>query len=157
MIQSLGSEVDLEKRNETIGKIWQVVQDEQIYLPIHNQVLNWGMKSNIDFPVQPEDQPHFKFLKKTVNFGHATEEHAGSGDHRDGSPVRFDRRLRDHHGERVPVAGRWPCSSSTRSTFVDIPVMSAYLLLVAVIFVTINLIVDLLYFTIDPRLSVGSN
>jgi peptide/nickel transport system permease protein len=41
--------------------------------------------------------------------------------------------------------------------FVDIPVMSAYLLLVAVIFVTINLIVDLLYFTIDPRLSVGSN
>jgi peptide/nickel transport system substrate-binding protein len=63
MIQSLGSEVDLEKRNETIAKIWQVVQDEQIYLPIHNQVLNWGMKSNIDFPVQPEDQPHFKFLK----------------------------------------------------------------------------------------------
>ena len=63
MIQSLGSEVDLDKRNETIAKIWQVVQDEQIYLPIHNQVLNWGMKSNIDFPVQPEDQPHFKFLK----------------------------------------------------------------------------------------------
>ncbi|MBO6894809.1 MAG: ABC transporter permease [Roseibium sp.] len=42
-------------------------------------------------------------------------------------------------------------------SFVDIPVMSAYLLLVGVIFVTINLIVDLLYFTIDPRLSVSSN
>lgn len=39
--------------------------------------------------------------------------------------------------------------------FVDIPVMSAYLLLVAVIFVTINLIVDLLYFVVDPRLRVG--
>ena len=37
-------------------------------------------------------------------------------------------------------------------SFVDIPVMSAYLLLVAVIFVTINLIVDLLYFVVDPRL-----
>ena len=37
--------------------------------------------------------------------------------------------------------------------FVDIPVMSAYLLLVGVIFVTINLIVDLLYYSIDPRLS----
>jgi peptide/nickel transport system permease protein len=34
----------------------------------------------------------------------------------------------------------------------DIPVMSAYLLLVAVIFVTINLIVDLLYALIDPRI-----
>ena len=62
-IQSLGSEVDLEKRNATIAAIWQTVQDEQIYLPIHNQVLNWGMKEKIDFPVQPEDQPHFKFLK----------------------------------------------------------------------------------------------
>ena len=63
MIQSLGSETDIAKRNDTIAKIWQVVQDEQIYLPIHNQVLNWGMKESIDFPVQPEDQPHFKFLK----------------------------------------------------------------------------------------------
>lgn len=62
-IQSLGSEVDLEKRNATIAEIWQVVQDQQLYLPLHNQVLNWGQKSNIDFPVQPEDQPHFKFLK----------------------------------------------------------------------------------------------
>ncbi len=34
----------------------------------------------------------------------------------------------------------------------DIPVMSAYLLLIAVVFVTINLAVDLLYFAVDPRL-----
>jgi peptide/nickel transport system permease protein len=34
----------------------------------------------------------------------------------------------------------------------DIPVMSAYLLLIAVLFVTINLIVDLLYYAVDPRL-----
>jgi peptide/nickel transport system permease protein len=36
----------------------------------------------------------------------------------------------------------------------DIPVMSAYLLLVGVVFVLINLIVDLLYFAVDPRLRV---
>lgn len=36
--------------------------------------------------------------------------------------------------------------------FVDIPVMSAYLLLVGTLFVIINLIVDLLYLAIDPRL-----
>ncbi len=34
----------------------------------------------------------------------------------------------------------------------DIPVMSTYLLLVAVLFVVINLVVDLLYFAVDPRL-----
>ena len=39
--------------------------------------------------------------------------------------------------------------------FVDIPVMAAYLCLIALIFVVINLIVDLLYFVVDPRLRVG--
>ena len=37
----------------------------------------------------------------------------------------------------------------------DIPVMSTYLLLVAVLFVIINLVVDLLYFAVDPRLRIG--
>lgn len=36
--------------------------------------------------------------------------------------------------------------------FADVPVMAAYLCLVAMIFVGINLIVDLLYFVVDPRL-----
>jgi len=37
---------------------------------------------------------------------------------------------------------------------VDIPVMAAYLVLIAFFFVVINLIVDLLYFAVDPRLRV---
>ena len=41
-------------------------------------------------------------------------------------------------------------------SFADIPVMSAYLVLVALVFVVINLVVDLLYFAIDPRLSANS-
>jgi peptide/nickel transport system permease protein len=40
--------------------------------------------------------------------------------------------------------------------FADIPVMAAYLCLIALIFVIINLIVDLLYFAVDPRLRVES-
>ena len=40
-------------------------------------------------------------------------------------------------------------------TFADIPVMAAYLCLIALIFVVINLVVDLLYFAVDPRLRVG--
>ncbi len=36
--------------------------------------------------------------------------------------------------------------------FVDIPVMAAYLLFVAVVFVVVNLIVDLTYVALDPRL-----
>jgi len=41
--------------------------------------------------------------------------------------------------------------------FVDIPVMSAYLLLVGLVFVVINLIVDLSYLAIDPRIRDGIN
>jgi peptide/nickel transport system permease protein len=36
----------------------------------------------------------------------------------------------------------------------DIPVMAAYLCLISLIFVTINLVVDLLYFAVDPRLRI---
>ncbi|MBO9686967.1 ABC transporter permease [Roseateles chitosanitabidus] len=38
--------------------------------------------------------------------------------------------------------------------FADIPVMAAYLCLISLIFVVINLVVDLLYFAVDPRLRV---
>ena len=38
--------------------------------------------------------------------------------------------------------------------FADIPVMAAYLCLIALIFVLINLVVDLLYFVVDPRLRI---
>ena len=37
-------------------------------------------------------------------------------------------------------------------TFADIPVMAAYLVMVALVFVAINFVVDLLYFLLDPRL-----
>jgi peptide/nickel transport system permease protein len=38
---------------------------------------------------------------------------------------------------------------------VDIPIMAAYLLLVAFIFVTINLVVDILYTAVDPRITIS--
>ncbi|AZR86490.1 MULTISPECIES: ABC transporter permease [Bordetella] len=41
-------------------------------------------------------------------------------------------------------------------SMVDIPVMAAYLVLIAFFFVVINLIVDMLYFAVDPRLRVQS-
>lgn len=41
--------------------------------------------------------------------------------------------------------------------FADIPVMAAYLVMVAFFFVAINFVVDLLYFAVDPRLELGQN
>jgi peptide/nickel transport system permease protein len=38
----------------------------------------------------------------------------------------------------------------------DIPIMSAYLLLVALIFLAINLVVDVLYVIVDPRIRIDA-
>ncbi len=39
-------------------------------------------------------------------------------------------------------------------TYPDIPIMAAYLCMVALVFVVINLLVDLLYYAVDPRLRI---
>ncbi|TAL00228.1 MAG: ABC transporter permease [Rhodospirillaceae bacterium] len=41
-------------------------------------------------------------------------------------------------------------------SFADIPIMAAYLLLVGFVFVAINLVVDVLYLAMDPRLRAGA-
>ncbi|MEM0977755.1 MAG: ABC transporter substrate-binding protein [Pseudomonadota bacterium] len=61
-IVSLASETDLAVRDATIADIWSVVQDELLYLPIHHQVLNWGMSNKVETVVDPEDVPKFKFF-----------------------------------------------------------------------------------------------
>lgn len=62
-IESLASNVDLDARDSDIAEIWQVVQDEKLYIPIHHQVLNWGMKSGVDTVVEAEDSPKIKYFK----------------------------------------------------------------------------------------------
>ncbi|MGR4066470.1 ABC transporter permease [Billgrantia sp. C5P2] len=50
---------------------------------------------------------------------------------------------------------QWPGVGAlfiTAVRFVDVPVMAAYLMMIALVFVIINLVVDLLYYAVDPRL-----
>ena len=62
MIRSLASNTDLDARNADIAEIWRVVQDEALYIPIHHQVLNWGMADSVGIEVDPEDQPKVKYF-----------------------------------------------------------------------------------------------
>ena len=62
-IEGLSSEIDLEARNAAIAELWQAVQDETLYLPIHHQVLNWGMADRVGIEVSPEDDPKFKYFE----------------------------------------------------------------------------------------------
>ena len=52
---------------------------------------------------------------------------------------------------------QWPCMGLlfiNAVYFVDIPIMSAYMIMVAFIFVMINFIVDITYYFIDPRIRI---
>ncbi len=61
-IEALASETNLPNRDAMINEIWQVVQAEQLYIPIHHQVLNWGMRSNVQTVVAPDDAAKFKYF-----------------------------------------------------------------------------------------------
>jgi peptide/nickel transport system substrate-binding protein len=61
-IQTLSSEVDVEKRNRTIADIWSVLQPSLNYIVIHNQVNAWGMKGALDVKVHPDNTIWIKEL-----------------------------------------------------------------------------------------------
>ncbi|NOZ33390.1 MAG: ABC transporter substrate-binding protein [Alphaproteobacteria bacterium] len=65
-IEALASETDLDKRNQMIADIWATVQEDQVYIPIHHQVLNWGMADNVGTSVAPDDTPKFKYFKMAM-------------------------------------------------------------------------------------------
>ncbi|MEO9683944.1 MAG: ABC transporter substrate-binding protein [Tateyamaria sp.] len=62
MIGSLASNTDLDARNADIATIWRVIQDNSLYIPIHHQVLNWGMSEKVGIEVDAEDQPKVKYF-----------------------------------------------------------------------------------------------
>ena len=62
MIVSLASEVDLTVRNQTIADLWAMAEEEVIYLPIHNQILNWGISDGWSTVVDADDQVKFKYF-----------------------------------------------------------------------------------------------
>jgi peptide/nickel transport system substrate-binding protein len=62
-IASLATEGDAAKRDATIHAIWQTVQQEGFYIPLHHQVLDYAMTRRLDIPVNPEDAVFFRNVK----------------------------------------------------------------------------------------------
>ncbi len=56
-IASLATETDLAKRDATIAEIWKTIQEDRVFLMVHNQLLAYAAKDNINIAVHPENQP----------------------------------------------------------------------------------------------------
>jgi peptide/nickel transport system substrate-binding protein len=63
MVQSLTSNTDLDSRNQTIADLFAMSEEQLIYLPIHNQVLNWGISDGWSTLVDADDQVKFKYFE----------------------------------------------------------------------------------------------
>jgi peptide/nickel transport system substrate-binding protein len=56
-IKSLATETDLEARDATIAEIWKQVQEDRVFLMVHNQLLAYATRDGINIAVHPENQP----------------------------------------------------------------------------------------------------
>jgi peptide/nickel transport system substrate-binding protein len=63
MVQSMTSNTDLDSRNQTIADLFAMSEEQLIYLPIHNQVLNWGISDGWSTLVDADDQVKFKYFE----------------------------------------------------------------------------------------------
>lgn len=59
------TETDIAKRTLLINEAWSLVKAEMPYVPIHHQVLAWGMTDNVDVPIASDDalRPRYTVMK----------------------------------------------------------------------------------------------
>jgi peptide/nickel transport system substrate-binding protein len=56
-------ETDLAKRDEMIAEAWGILKASNAYLPLHHQVIAWGMKDGLELPIVPNDSPSFRMAQ----------------------------------------------------------------------------------------------
>lgn len=59
--EAIATEVDLAKREMMINEAWSEVRADMPYIPIHHQVIAWGMSDKLDLPIAADDSPRFRF------------------------------------------------------------------------------------------------
>ncbi|NLH83326.1 MAG: ABC transporter substrate-binding protein [Phyllobacteriaceae bacterium] len=62
-IEALATETDVAKRDAALAGILKQVKDQALFIPVHDQLLAWGMKKNVEVKVQPENQLYVKYVK----------------------------------------------------------------------------------------------
>ncbi len=63
LIERMKKEVDQKNRNELIEKALQLSHDEVAYIPLHNQVIPWAMKKNIDMYHRADNRIDMRSVK----------------------------------------------------------------------------------------------
>ncbi len=62
---AIASETDLDKRTGMIDEAWTQIRNDMPYIPIHHQVIAWGMADGVDAPIAADDflRPRFVVMQ----------------------------------------------------------------------------------------------
>ena len=55
LLPVIQSELDPAKRQSMLDEVAQIIQDEQVYVPLYVQPLVWGTGSNIELTQRPDN------------------------------------------------------------------------------------------------------
>ena len=63
MIDKIAMETDQAKRNEMISETIQLIQGNDVALPLHQQVIVWAAKKNVELAQPADDFFPFRFVQ----------------------------------------------------------------------------------------------
>ncbi len=63
--KAITTEIDIDKRTAMIDEAWTIIKADMPYVPIHHQVLAWGLSDKVDIPIAADDafRPRFAVMK----------------------------------------------------------------------------------------------
>lgn len=59
LVLAMSGETDLDARDALLAEAWEIALEDLTYVPLHHEVLNWAMRSNVDLPIRADNSPRF--------------------------------------------------------------------------------------------------
>lgn len=63
LTKAMEVETDAAKRDAMIAEAWDILKASNAYLPLHHQVIAWGMSDGLELPIVPNDSPSFRMAQ----------------------------------------------------------------------------------------------
>ena len=63
LIEKIQVELDSEKRNELITKTLSIVKDDFLYIPLHQQIVVWAGRDNVDLAQMGNNDFQLRYVK----------------------------------------------------------------------------------------------
>ena len=60
LIDRIDTETITYARDAMIEEVWKIVLDDIVYIPLHQQMIVWAMRDNLDLPVYRFNYPIFR-------------------------------------------------------------------------------------------------